>query len=296
LADKIAQGVARKDLGRRVSDLSVAGALFASPFGVVDDPGAAELAVLPAALCLPDLRLLPQDALSSGSGFAMRGGLQGHHTAAGWLGPATGRRLGIQVMMAARTLQDDLAASFVIADLAAVVAASGQSLRDWAKAHPLPPPPDLSELQLGRSCPADDWGTGLAAVLRDLVEDPNAAAARHYAPACCIAGPGGYCGFGREDVAGLWAPLMGALPGGRLTVHQSIGAVDPLMPPRAHLCWSWRARHDGWGGFGPPTGAPVTVHGITQAEFGPEGLSREMTLFDPLSIWAQIHRFTAENA
>ena len=40
--------------------------------------------------------------------------------------------------------------------------------------------------------------------------------------------------------------------------------------------------------FDNPTGTEVYVMGVTHAEFGPYGLRREYTLFDPVSVWKQI--------
>ena len=60
------------------------------------------------------------------------------------------------------------------------------------------------------------------------------------------------------------------------------------MPPRAALRWSLDGNHDGGGMFGPPTGAPVHVMGLSHAEFGPWGLRREYVLIDEIAIWTQI--------
>ena len=56
--------------------------------------------------------------------------------------------------------------------------------------------------------------------------------------------------------------------------------------------WQLVGRHDGHGAFGAPTGAEVTVQGLTQAEFGPDGLRREWTLYDAPGVLAQILRRT----
>jgi hypothetical protein len=61
-----------------------------------------------------------------------------------------------------------------------------------------------------------------------------------------------------------------------------------MMPPRAAVRWSLDGKHDGWGMFGKPTGAPVHVMGITHVEYGPWGLRREWTLIDEVAIWVQI--------
>ena len=61
-----------------------------------------------------------------------------------------------------------------------------------------------------------------------------------------------------------------------------------MMPPRAALRWSLRGRHDGWGRFGPPTGADVYLMGLSHAEFGPWGLRREYVVYDQVAVWKQI--------
>ena len=61
-----------------------------------------------------------------------------------------------------------------------------------------------------------------------------------------------------------------------------------MLSPRAAVRWSLNGTHDGWGMFGQPTGTQIHVMGFTHAEFGPYGLRREFTLFDPVSIWKQI--------
>ena len=61
-----------------------------------------------------------------------------------------------------------------------------------------------------------------------------------------------------------------------------------MLSPRAAVRWSLNGTHDGWGMFVQPTGAQIHVMGFTHAEFGPYGLRREFTLFDPVSIWKQI--------
>ena len=60
------------------------------------------------------------------------------------------------------------------------------------------------------------------------------------------------------------------------------------MPPRAALRWSLHGKHDGWGSFGPPTGASVYIMAASHAEFGPRGLRREYVLYDETAIWKQI--------
>ncbi len=93
--------------------------------------------------------------------------------------------------------------------------------------------------------------------------------------------------------------LRAAFPSATFAIHHVIGRSDPHQPHRAAVRWSLDGKHDGFGAFGAPTGAPVHVMGITHAEFGPfgdggAGLRREFTLYDEIAIWKQIHLHTGD--
>ena len=83
-------------------------------------------------------------------------------------------------------------------------------------------------------------------------------------------------------------PIRSAFPSAKFEIHHVIGREDALMSPRAAVRWSLTGSHDGWGGFGAPTGAEVHIMGATHAEFGPWGLRREYTLYDETAVWKQI--------
>ena len=100
--------------------------------------------------------------------------------------------------------------------------------------------------------------------------------------------PGGVTGHGWAAADGFWMRLRSAFPSAEFRIHHRIGREDPLMPPRAALRWSLWGKHDGFGAFGPPTGAPVYILGLSHAEFGPRGLRREWVLYDETAIWTQI--------
>ena len=91
-----------------------------------------------------------------------------------------------------------------------------------------------------------------------------------------------------SDTEALWMNLRSSFPSANFSIDHQIGREDPLLSPRAAVRWSLLGNHDGWGMFGQPTGAKVYIMGFTHAEFGPYGLRREYTLFDPVSIWKQI--------
>ncbi len=79
-------------------------------------------------------------------------------------------------------------------------------------------------------------------------------------------------------------------------MRSTISSAARTRTRRAALRWSLTGRHDGFGSYGPPTGAPVHVMGLTHAEWGPWGLRREFTLWDELAIWKQILLHTGEGS
>ena len=82
--------------------------------------------------------------------------------------------------------------------------------------------------------------------------------------------------------------LRASFPDARFTIDHQIGREDPRLGPRAAIRWSLHGKHDGWGAWGPPTGAEVYIMGITHVDFGPWGVRAEYTLFDETAVWKQI--------
>jgi hypothetical protein len=136
----------------------------------------------------------------------------------------------------------------------------------------------------------NDHPTGLAyaEVLTDIMAARLDSIPRRYDRACQLDLPGGITAHGWGDADRFWTGLRAAFPSASFVIHHRIGRDDHAMPPRAALRWSLTGTHDGWGSFGPPSGAPVHVMGISHAEFGPSGLRREWVLFDEIAIWKQI--------
>jgi hypothetical protein len=100
--------------------------------------------------------------------------------------------------------------------------------------------------------------------------------------------------IGSQAIADSWLSLRAAFPTARFAVHHQIGMEGGMMSPRAAVRWSLDGVHDGWGAFGPPTGAPVHIMGMAHAEYGPWGLRRECALWDEIAIWKQILLHTGE--
>ncbi|NBB98230.1 MAG: nuclear transport factor 2 family protein, partial [Alphaproteobacteria bacterium] len=161
---------------------------------------------------------------------------------------------------------------------------------------------DLAGPYTGRGN-SNEWGARLADTLTRLMSADMAAIAQVYDRAANLVYPGGVETTSHDGAERFWMGLRAAFPSARFTLHHIIGRDDPLMPPRAAVRWSLDGTHDGWGSFGPPTGARVHVMGATHAEFGPWGgvegrhgwgIRRDYTLFDETAIWKQIALHTGE--
>ncbi|SPF78401.1 nuclear transport factor 2 family protein [Pseudoprimorskyibacter insulae] len=294
LLARIEQTWLRRDLGQRLLVLSHPEARLASDWGMVSDPGEAELALLPLLQAMPDLSLMTEDLFPADGGVAARFLLSGRHDGEGPMGVPTGQAVWFRAGAAALLTGGRVAAAFVVQDQAALLAQIGIDACDYARhlVGDLPPagPPDL-ELALPGGA-AGQWGQVWGEIVQSLLTDGPATIDAQYDPACLLDAPGGIRAHGRRDVADHWVQLRAAFPSARLRVLQAIGREDRLMPPRASVLWRLEGRHDGWGAFGEPTGATVHVTGLSQAEFGPDGVRRDVVLYDPLAIWAQIHRHT----
>ena len=104
---------------------------------------------------------------------------------------------------------------------------------------------------------------------RALARADFSAARRDYDRAAELQTPGGVTRFGHAGGDAFWLSLRSAFPSATFAVHHRIGrGADPMRPPRAALRWSLDGTHDGFGAFGPPSGARVHVMGISHAEYG----------------------------
>ena len=221
------------------------------------------------------------------------------HSGPGVYGPPTGRRLRYRILADCAIRADMVRDEWLVRDQGAIVRQMGWGPAEWTRglvareggpercASPFTAATDRPGPYAGRG-DAHPAGRRLAGVLEGLAGADLAVVAREYDRACEVHGPGGTTGHGHAAVRDLWLSLRAALPSAEFSCDHVIGREDPLSAPRAAVRWSLRGRHDGRGAFGPPTGAPVHVLGITHAEFGPNGLRREWTLYDETAVWKQI--------
>ncbi len=288
-----------RGLGARMRDYYHPDVVVRTPWGIgIGEPGmtAATMATL---VEFPDRQLLGEDVIWSGDPEA--GMLSSHriystatHLGHGIFGAATGRPVASRALADCYAKDNQISDEWLIRDNGAVVRQIGQDPRDWAAKkvaagrRAFAPDQDQEGPYSGRGND-NDWGARLADLLERLMAAEFSVIPSDWDRACELAYPGGVEGHGWGDADRTWLGLRAAFPSAEFRVHHVIGREDPLMAPRAAVRWSLDGLHDGWGAFGTPTGAPVHVMGITQAEFGPWGLRREWTLWDETAIWMQIH-------
>jgi predicted ester cyclase len=275
-----------------------------SPAGVVVGNEGVIAATMATLAEFPDRTLLGEDVIWCGDEDA--GVLSSHrllstatHAGDGAYGPATGKVLRYRIIADCAVRENQVYDEWLVRDQGAIVRQLGLDPKRFAAdqiaaeggpdrcARPFTPATDAAGDYAG-SGNDDPWGERYAAILDGIMAADIASISRVYDRAVQIEMPGGAAGHGWDAADRFWIRLRSAFPSAVFAVHHRIGREDPLMPPRAALRWSLYGKHDGFGAFGPPSGAEVHVMGLSHAEFGPRGLRREWVLFDETAIWKQI--------
>ncbi|MEM9474361.1 MAG: ester cyclase [Pseudomonadota bacterium] len=221
------------------------------------------------------------------------------HRGPGMYGAPTGRRVGYRILADCYCDGNAVTDEWLVRDQGAIVRQMGGDVVDWTRdliareggpdhcVRPFTHAIDRPGPYTGRGNDSP-WGARLAEILTRIMAAEFSVIPVEYDRACELAYAGHVHTHGHAAADAHWLGLRSAFPSAAFTVHHVIGREDASMPPRAAVRWSLHGRHDGWGTFGAPTGAEVTVMGITHAEFGPRGLRREWTLIDETAIWKQI--------
>lgn len=252
----------------------------------------------------PDRTLLGEDVIWCGEPEV--GFLSSHriisfatHTRDGVYGPATGKRLKYRIIADCAARNNQIFDEWLIRDQGAIVRQMGWDPKTYAAdliareggpercVRPFTPAMDVDGGYHGKG---NDHPVGLrySAILNRVMDGDFAVIGAEYDRACHLELPGGVTAHGREPADQFWLGLRSAFPRARFEIHHQIGRDDPEFAPRAALRWSLTGPHEGWGAFGPPTGAEVHIMGLSHAEFGPWGLRREFILIDETAIWKQI--------
>jgi predicted ester cyclase len=252
----------------------------------------------------PDRELTGEDVIWSGNeddGFLSSHRLltMGTHTGGGFFGPATGKRFVIRAIADCAAINGQINDEWLIRDTAGIVKQLGMDPKDFARdliireggpencVKPFTPSQDVEGPYKSRGND-NEWGQKLADILTRMMNMDFGVVRAEYDRAVQTEHPASTTVHSWADTEKLWMGLRSSFPNATFSIDHQIGREDPMLSPRAAVRWSLNGKHDGWGIFGQPTGADVHVMGFTHAEFGPDGLRREWTLFDHVSIWKQI--------
>ena len=275
-----------------------------SPDGVVVGNEGVIGATLATLAEFPDRQLLGEDVIWSGD--EDQGFLSSHrifstatHLGDGAYGPASGTRLGYRIIADCACKQNQIFDEWLIRDQGAIVRQLGIDPKRFAAdqianeggieqaKRPFCPEVDVEGRYQGMG---NDHEVGIqyADAVEQIMQGRLAVIPEVYDRAVHLELPGGQTGHGWGDADAFWLGLRSAFPDAAFEIHHRIGRSDEGQAPRAALRWSLHGIHDGWGAFGPPSGARVHVMGLSHAEFGPWGLRREYVLYDETAIWKQI--------
>lgn len=252
----------------------------------------------------PDRTLLGEDVIWSGTPES--GMLSSHrllstatHLGDGVYGKATGTKLVYRIIADCHAVNNQINDEWLIRDQGAIVRQLGFDPKHYAAdliereggpescTKPLTPENDIPGPYIGRGND-NDWGQLYGDIITRIMEGDLAVIPEKYDRACQLEYPGGVTAHSHGAADRFWVGLRASFPSARFSIDHQIGRDDELMPPRAALRWSLSGTHDGWGAFGPPTGAEVYILGACHAEFGPWGMRREYVLYDETAIWKQI--------
>jgi predicted ester cyclase len=275
-----------------------------SPASLVVGNAAVIKATLATIAEFPDRQLLAEDVIWCGD--ATGGFLSSHrllctatHARDGVYGAATGKVLKYRVIADCAALRNQIFDEWLVRDQGAIVRQLGIDPKAYAAdliareggpdrcVRPFTPTMDVDGGYHGRG---NDHPAGqrYADILTRIMGADLAVIPREYDRAVHLELPGGVTAHGPGAADVFWSGLRAAFPAATFELHHVIGRDDPAFSPRAALRWSLTGKHEGWGPFGPPTGADVHIMGLSHGEFGPWGLRREYVLIDETAIWKQI--------
>ena len=252
----------------------------------------------------PDRRLLAEDVIWSGT--PETGMLSSHrvyceatHKGYGIFGSPTGKRITFRAIADCHAKNNVIDDEWLARDQSAICIQIGVEPKTFARSliereggpekcrRPFTPDQDRPGPYLGNGND-DEWGEKFGAILTAIMGADLAVIEREYDRACMLGYPGGLNGRSREPAEQFWCGLLASFPNAEFSIDHQIGREDPMLPPRSAIRWSLNGTHDGWGSYGPPTGAKVFIMGFSHAEFGPRGIRSEYTVFDETAIWKQI--------
>ena len=116
----------------------------------------------------------------------------------------------------------------------------------------------------------------------------------HFAPGMVAWVPGGRALYGHGDYEGYVLGLMAQFPDLSLTVDHVAVLGSAARGWRVASRWTLRANHEGPGPYGPVSGRPIRLLGMTHSWLRGGKVVREWTVFDEYALLRQLHAPIAE--
>lgn len=257
----------------------------------------------------PDRQLLGEDVIWSGNDedgmlSSHRLYCTGTHLGESMFGPPTGKTVHFRAIADCYAINNAITDEWLVRDYGGVAKQIGWKAIDVAAkliedeggvencSKPLTPETDVVGPYRGTGND-NEWGQRYAETLTRIMNTDLAVIPEAYDRAIRGEYPGHVSARGWCEVDRFWIGLRAAFPTAEFRINHQIGRDDPMMPPRAAIRWSLHGRHDGWGAFGPPTGAEVYILGTCHVEYGAlvgdePRIRHEFALYDEVAIWKQI--------
>ena len=248
----------------------------------------------------PDRRLLGEDVIYSGgergNGYSSHRIVSTmHHRGDGSFGAATGKPAWARTVADCLMRDGIIVEEWLVRDQAAIALQLGIDPMDWGRRRAGVMAVEGAEMPMpdfgADTTVIDDGSEGarLAAGMLRVWNDADLSALRDtHDPAVNLHLPCGRAAFGHDGIDGWTMSYLAAFPDARLSIETILTRPDPGRPTRAALRWRLAGSHTGRGAFGPPSGAPVNIPGITHLEIAGGKVVREFVLVDELAIWTAI--------
>jgi len=249
----------------------------------------------------PDRRLLAEDVIVSGDEHG--GFLSSHrilspmiHAGDGVFGPPTGRPVVARTIADCVCIANRIVHEWLVRDQAAIARSIGLHERDlaarWLRAADgrfskpaMPPAPAPYVSAIATQGPAADYAEEW---LQRLCQPQRAAPLATLHPELLAWVPGGEARVGAAAMGEFWQGLGAAFPGARLEVEHLAAQPRPGRATAIAMRWRLHGAHAGPGRYGEPTGAPVSLLGISHAEWEQGRVVREWVLLDEVATWMQL--------
>lgn len=289
--------------GRRIDDIH----RYYGAGCAVETPASVSIGIKPVIdgtratlMAFPDRRLLAEDVIVSGD--AERGFLSSHrilspmtHAGPGVFGPPTGRAVYARTVADCVCVNNRIVHEWLVRDQAAIARQIGRHERevaqDWLDQRGRVHKPTMPPAPGGYASFVDthELAAAYAEVLRRLwTAADTQALTRTHDTGAIAALPGGLAAAGLPAIKDFWRGMTDALTDAHFDIEHLVANPRPGRATAVAARWRVQARHAGAGRYGPATGRPVEVMGISHAEIDGGRVVREWHLIDDVAVWMQL--------